>query len=204
MKAAFPVWNDRIAPVFDVARQVRLVEIEAGCIISETDESLPENLLTAKAIRLAEHGVELLVCGAISRPLQAIVASYGIRVVPYVAGEIGEIVQACLAGTLGRDVFAMPGCCGRGRRRGFGRASYPSQEDFIMRGRKGGGMGSGGGRGMGGQGRGQGAGRMGGPFAAGPEGACVCPQCGYQEPHERGVPCTQKMCPKCGIAMSRQ
>jgi hypothetical protein len=30
MKAAFAVWNHRIAPVFDFARQILLVEVESG------------------------------------------------------------------------------------------------------------------------------------------------------------------------------
>lgn len=35
----------------------------------------------------------------------------------------------------------------------------------------------------------------------GGSGECTCPKCGYKEPHTRGVPCTQKMCPKCGTPM---
>jgi hypothetical protein len=66
----------------------------------------------------------------------------------------------------------------------------------------------GGGRGQGGGGgRGRGGkrpGRMGGPLAAGPGGNCVCPQCGAKEPHQRGVPCPQRKCPKCGAAMTRE
>ncbi|MBW2739863.1 MAG: hypothetical protein JRE64_13685 [Deltaproteobacteria bacterium] len=38
------------------------------------------------------------------------------------------------------------------------------------------------------QGRG-GGGRMGGPFAAGPDGECVCPKCGHKVSHVRGQPC---------------
>ncbi|MFP4256355.1 MAG: hypothetical protein ACLFQ9_05795 [Desulfobacterales bacterium] len=49
---------------------------------------------------------------------------------------------------------------------------------------------------------GQGIGR-GGRFAAGPGGVCACPDCGYQQPHERGVPCPQVKCPQCGRAMLR-
>jgi len=60
------------------------------------------------------------------------------------------------------------------------------------------GRGQGGGRGMG---RG---GRQGGPLAAGPEGMCVCAQCGYTEPHAAGTPCTSKKCPTCGIALTRK
>jgi hypothetical protein len=48
-----------------------------------------------------------------------------------------------------------------------------------------------------------GAGQEQGGVAAGPDGICICPQCGHSQPHERGVPCTQVMCPKCGAAMRR-
>jgi len=63
-----------------------------------------------------------------------------------------------------------------------------------------GGQGPGTGRG---QGQGQGRGRMGGPFAAGPGGNCVCPKCGYKELHTVRQACNQKSCPKCGTQMTR-
>lgn len=40
--------------------------------------------------------------------------------------------------------------------------------------------------------------------ASGPGGNCICPQCGYTESHMTGLPCAQKKCPSCGIAMTRQ
>lgn len=66
--------------------------------------------------------------------------------------------------------------------------------------RTGAGQGQGGGQGRGGQGRG----RMGGPTAGGSVGVCLCPNCGHTQPHERGVPCTQVKCPKCGTNLIRQ
>ena len=39
---------------------------------------------------------------------------------------------------------------------------------------------------------------------AGPSGNCVCPSCGAVVAHERGKPCYQKNCPKCGAKMTRQ
>ena len=49
-----------------------------------------------------------------------------------------------------------------------------------------------------------GRGRGGGPYAAGPGGNCICPNCGHQKPHQVGVPCTNEQCPKCGTRMTRQ
>jgi len=53
---------------------------------------------------------------------------------------------------------------------------------------------------------GGGRGRMGGPFAAGPGGTCVCtnPECKNEVTHQPGVPCYQTKCPKCGSPMIRK
>ncbi len=197
MKAAFSVWDNRIAPVFDVARQILLVETSSGRIVDESLETMPDTMPSRKAVSLAELDVETLVRGAISRPLQDMIAAYGIRVIPFVAGDLREVIDAWLAGKVEIDLFSMPGCCRRKRRN---RASQAAPEEvFDMRGRRGGGMGPG--KAMGGGGRR--GGRMGGPVAAGPGGYCVCPQCGHKEPHQVGIPCLQKQCPKCGVAMVR-
>jgi len=203
MKVAFAHWDHRIAPVFDIARRIHVVATESGRIAAEADEVLADDLPLQKVIRLAELGVGTLVCGAISRPLHEMVAAYGIRVIPFVAGDLSEVIQAWLSGGLDGDEFAMPGCCGRGRFRGRRPGiSNIKKEGYLMNGRGRGGMGSGGGQG---QGRGgQGRGRMGGPLAGGGGGACLCPKCGHREPHELGEPCVQKKCPKCGTAMTRE
>jgi hypothetical protein len=117
-----------------------------------------------------------------------------------VAGDLSEIIQAWLRGGLEGGDFAMPGCCGHGRGRRW-RINGINQEEYFMNGIGRGGMGSGGGQG---QGRGgPGRGRMGGPFAGGAGGTCLCPKCGHREPHKIGVPCLQKQCPRCGTAMTR-
>ena len=64
--------------------------------------------------------------------------------------------------------------------------------------RRGDGKGRGAGRDQGGRGR------MGGPFAAGPDGNCVCPECGKKAKHATGKPCNQQKCPNCGALMTRE
>jgi cation diffusion facilitator family transporter len=38
----------------------------------------------------------------------------------------------------------------------------------------------------------------------GPDGQCVCPQCGYTTPHQKGVPCSTLQCPVCHIHLERK
>ncbi len=209
MKAAFSTWDGRIAPVFDSARHVLVAEAEAGIIVRQTEQELGLSLPVQTVMRLRELGVGVLVCGAISRPLQAMIAAAGIRVIPFVSGDLAEVIQAWNRGKLPADRFFMPGC----RRPGGRRAGIaaPFKEDRFMNGRgQGGGFGGGRGqgrglgRGMGSGCSGQGRGRMGGPMAAGAVGSCVCPKCGHRLAHERGLPCVQRQCPQCGTAMVRE
>jgi NAD-dependent SIR2 family protein deacetylase len=38
----------------------------------------------------------------------------------------------------------------------------------------------------------------------GPEGHCICPKCGKQFSHERGIPCQEQHCPSCGAKLLRE
>lgn len=116
MIAAFTVWNSRIAPVFDVARQVIILEGDAtgdGQIVS-LDNCSPQE----KIRRLEEAGVNQLICGAISRPLCRLAQSRGIQVLPFVTGDQSDVVEAWKKGCLQEGAFAMPGCGRRRKRRG--------------------------------------------------------------------------------------
>ena len=109
-KAAFATWNQRIAPVFDVARSIWIVETAAGNIVHQSQTRVAGDIPNLKASQLTELGVDTLVCGAISNLLRAIIAANGIRVIAFVAGDLQEVVRAWVCGKLvGTSAFAMPG-----------------------------------------------------------------------------------------------
>jgi predicted Fe-Mo cluster-binding NifX family protein len=206
MKVAFTVWNNRIAPLFDVSRRVHIVESVDGHIVGRCTASIDNDMPTHKAKQLAEMGIQTLVCGAISRSLESLVTAYGIELVAFINGDLQEVVDAWQCGKIYSDNFIMPGCRGYGRGR-FSEGQSIFQEERQMNANKQGGAGQGGAaKGRRGQGGGQGRGRRnaGSTGSAAASGVCICPQCGNQEPHQRGIPCMQKACAKCGAVMTRQ
>jgi predicted Fe-Mo cluster-binding NifX family protein len=116
MRVALTVWNERISPVFDVSRQMTLLDIEKGLVKARSDVPLQPGDSMRKAEQLASLKVETLICGAISRPLSAMLAVRGIHVIPFVAGGVEDVVRAYLGGFLPSPAWAMPGCGGRQRR----------------------------------------------------------------------------------------
>lgn len=128
MKAAFTTWKNRIAPVFDVAQEVVLVELDQGRQRVSNAMCLPEGTLEAKVQRLSEYDVEVLVCGAMSRAAHALVGAKEIEIFSFVAGDTDSVIQAWLEGRLTQPDFAMPGCAHGPRRccrRGQSRVQSP-------------------------------------------------------------------------------
>ena len=123
MKIALPYWQDRISPVFDVAERVLLVDVESGAEQARCEEFCGGGDLHYRAKRLADWGVDVLICGAISRTLESALCDTGIEVIPLRCGNIEDVLAAYIDGYLVGDAFSMPGCRGRRRRKRLGRRS---------------------------------------------------------------------------------
>ncbi len=108
MKSGITIWNDRIAPVFDVAGTVLVLDTANPAVTGET-KVLPQSPF-AKIEALAQSGVEILICGAISRPLLRAACAAGLKVVPFAAGSVAEVVQALRSGAIEAVAGTMPGC----------------------------------------------------------------------------------------------
>lgn len=109
MKLAIPVSGDRVSNAFDFARRLLLIDYEDGREVSRSELNLGEDLPLNRARRLVASGVDVLICGAVSRFLAESLVSLGIRMVPFVSGPVTEVLDAYLGGTLGSTQFLMPG-----------------------------------------------------------------------------------------------
>lgn len=115
--------------MFDVAQRLLLVDVEDGVERRRGEFPITEEQLGARAMHMADLAVDVLICCAISRPLEAMLVSRGIQVIPQTCGSVEEVLRAFESGQLTEEAFLMPGCCGRRRRfrgrgdRGRGRFS---------------------------------------------------------------------------------
>ena len=128
MRLALATWNGRISPVFDVARQVLMLDIQDGREVDRHMATLPGTELQDQTDRLAGLAPHALICGAISNPMAAMLAAKGVRVIPFTAGTVDEVIAAWLAGSLPNPALSMPGCCRQMRRcRGRGAREQEGQ-----------------------------------------------------------------------------
>jgi len=124
MKIAIPHWQGRVSPVLDTAGKLLLLEAGPSGSVGHEDVPLLSADPARRAMELLRWGVEVVVCGAVSRPLEMALASAGVTVVPNVCGAVEDVLAAFLSGQLDAERFSMPGCRGRrcrfrgGRRRG--------------------------------------------------------------------------------------
>jgi predicted Fe-Mo cluster-binding NifX family protein len=112
MKVAIPHWRDRVSPVFDVAGSLLVVELADGRELRREQAALTATDPLKRAKQVSQLGAEVLICGAISWPLEIALSSAGVRVVPFTCGKVEEVLSAFVAGKLTDGTFLMPGCHG--------------------------------------------------------------------------------------------
>lgn len=116
-----------VSPVFDVARHFLSVSRQDGesQVRQETTLEISDPFLRAQQIK--DLGVDVVVCGVISRAYEMALSHKGIKVISSVCGSIEDVLSAFLDGTLGDSKFLMPGCAGQRRLRGRYRKGRPEK-----------------------------------------------------------------------------
>lgn len=122
-KIAVTVWEHRVSPVFDSARTLLIADIKDDTLVSSSyltfDPDRPLELLQM----LQAQKVLIIICGAVSEGPANLLEAAGFELIPFIAGDVRQVLETFLQGDpLGRE-FKMPGCgrqiCCRGKiRRG--------------------------------------------------------------------------------------
>jgi len=116
MRVAIPVHDGRVSPVFDAARHLLVIRTRDREVVARKELDVEDPGPYSRAHLVVGLGINVLICGAISRQIEAMLASEGVTVIARRCGEVEEIVRAFLAGGLGQGAFLMPGV--RGNRGG--------------------------------------------------------------------------------------
>jgi predicted Fe-Mo cluster-binding NifX family protein len=116
MKIAIPKWQDRVSPVFDVAVNLLLIEIENGKEVRREERTLHGTEPLTRINEFLGFGVQTLICGAISAPLAAKLTASGVKVIGFTCGSVEDVLTSYVNGGLSGLTFLMPGCQ-NGRRR---------------------------------------------------------------------------------------
>jgi predicted Fe-Mo cluster-binding NifX family protein len=124
MKIAVPVWNGRVSTVFETADELVVIDSVPGGDRVRRVESLDDGATRLdRASCLRDMGIDVLICGALSRSMAHRIEAAGIRVIPFVRGPVDEVVGAFREGRLEGERYFLPGCRARAgtggtRRRG--------------------------------------------------------------------------------------
>jgi len=126
MKIAVPVWNDCVSTVLDFADCLLVADCDSGRVHNRFQVDLAGTSGAEKIVRLKNLGIHVLLCGAVSRPLERMIAAAGIEIIPFLRGHADAVIDAYLSGYLFEPGFMLPGCRrgGYGPGRGMGRGRH--------------------------------------------------------------------------------
>ncbi len=110
MNVAIPVWEHNLSTVFDFCDRIVVVNVASGQIKDRKTVRLADNRAACKPAGLKEFDINVLLCGAISRPLYRMIEASGIMIVSFLRGTVDEVLEAYLTGNLLDRRFMLPGC----------------------------------------------------------------------------------------------
>ena len=125
MKLAMPVWDDSVSTVLDFSDCLMIIDSKSGIVSDRSMADFAGNTIVEKVARLRELDIQVLLCGAVSRPLERMIMASGIEIIPFLRGRVDDVLNAYFSGRLLEPGFMLPGCRqGSGFGRGMGRRRH--------------------------------------------------------------------------------
>ncbi|MBK5100859.1 MAG: NifB/NifX family molybdenum-iron cluster-binding protein, partial [Desulfobacteraceae bacterium] len=98
MKIAIPVWEDKVSPVLDTASTLLIVEVEDQKEASRFEKFLDAHDLSLRCLKIKDLGIDILICGAISRQFSDMLTASGMDIIPWISGHPEDVLKAYLQG----------------------------------------------------------------------------------------------------------
>lgn len=109
MKVAITVWKDMVSTVCDFSSRMLVFDVTGNEVKSRSLIPFETEMMPERVSQLGTLGVEVLLCGAISRPLERMIRASGVKVIPCLRGSVEEVIGAYLDGGLSDARFILPG-----------------------------------------------------------------------------------------------
>jgi predicted Fe-Mo cluster-binding NifX family protein len=109
MRIAVPIWEDKISPVLDTATRLLILEKLDRENISRKEAPLEEKEISRRCFRIRKLGVDLVICGAVSRSFSGLLKASGVQLIQGISGDVEDILEAYFKGKLNQPRFLMPG-----------------------------------------------------------------------------------------------
>jgi len=110
MRIAIPTWEKIVSPVFDTAQALNIITCYKEKEIERREIGLLRPSIANRTATLVSRGVDIVICGAISKPFAKLILSRGITLYPWISGNIDDVLQAFFENRLSDMVYSMPGC----------------------------------------------------------------------------------------------
>ncbi len=109
MRIAIPVWGNRVSPLFDTAGHLLVLDMVEGVEQSREIFKLEDPVPMHRITFLIEQKIDVLLCGAITKELYACFDSEKIKIIPFICGNVEQLITAFAKGNHIRELFGMPG-----------------------------------------------------------------------------------------------
>ncbi len=110
MKISITIWGNRISPVFDVASELLVADIENNVVKEKTyisfDPGIPLELI--KTLKQAQ--ISILICGAISTQPADLIIRNDIKLISFATGNALKLLDSFAKKGDIDQKFMMPGC----------------------------------------------------------------------------------------------
>ena len=91
MKVALTVWENRISPLFDAACMLLIADVKKGRVSERRFEAIKCESPYLKIGILNDVGANILVCGGISDFYANIIEARGIKIIPFISGDVNDV-----------------------------------------------------------------------------------------------------------------